>query len=66
MTMAGSLRCHPLIRRLNAMKLDPDDYVVFGSAPMFAHGLTDTIDDLDIVARCGGRSSDAERRPSAH
>ncbi|WP_206788710.1 hypothetical protein [Amycolatopsis sp. MtRt-6] len=40
-----------LIRELVAMDLDPDQFVVFGSAPLLAHGLRTTIRDLDVVAR---------------
>ena len=41
----------PLIRRLIAFDLDRDDFVIFGSAPLLAHGLRRSIRDLDIVAR---------------
>lgn len=51
MTVVVGLCAHPLIQHLTNLALDTRDYVVFGSAPMFAHGLTDTIHDLDIVAR---------------
>ena len=40
-----------LVRELVAMDLDPDQFVVFGSAPLLAHGLRTTIRDLDVVAR---------------
>lgn len=42
---------HPLIRRLVAYDLERSDFVIFGSAPMLAHGLRQDIRDLDIVAR---------------
>jgi hypothetical protein len=42
---------NPLIRHLIALNLDRDDFVVFGSAPLLAHGLRRSIGDLDIVAR---------------
>jgi hypothetical protein len=42
---------NPLIRRLIALDLDRDDFVIFGSAPLLAHGLRRSIRDLDIVAR---------------
>lgn len=45
------LRDHPLIRRLLSLGLDPDDFVIFGSGPLLAHGLRDDIADLDILAR---------------
>ncbi|MFC4048474.1 hypothetical protein ACFOY4_02160 [Actinomadura syzygii] len=47
---AGLLE-HPLLRRLAAMDLDPDDFVIFGSGPLLAHGLRRGVSDLDIVAR---------------
>lgn len=39
------------IHELVALKLDPDQFVIFGSAPLLAHGLRTTVHDLDIVAR---------------
>jgi hypothetical protein len=42
---------NPLIRRLIALDLDRDDFVIFGSAPLLAHGLRRSIRDLDVVAR---------------
>jgi len=33
------------------MRLNPDHFVIFGSMPMFAHGLHSRICDLDVVAR---------------
>ncbi|GLZ40678.1 hypothetical protein [Actinokineospora sp. NBRC 105648] len=44
------LRGNELIRRLRELDLDPDEFVIFGSAPLFAHGLRADIRDLDIVA----------------
>jgi hypothetical protein len=42
---------NPLIRRLVDLGLERDDFVIFGSAPLLAHGLRQSIRDLDIVAR---------------
>lgn len=42
---------NPLFRKLMDIDLPSMDYVVFGSGPMFAHGLTDTPTDIDLVAR---------------
>lgn len=39
------------IHELVALNLDPDQFVIFGSAPLLAHGLRATVRDLDIVAR---------------
>jgi hypothetical protein len=36
-----------LVRKLN---LPASDYVIFGSAPVYVHGLRKTLPDLDIVA----------------
>lgn len=42
---------HPLIRRLTQLDLEWDDFVIFGSGPLFAHGIRRNIHDLDVVAR---------------
>jgi hypothetical protein len=42
---------NPLIRCLIAFDWDRDDFVIFGSAPLLAHGLRRSIRDLDVVAR---------------
>ncbi|MEU0025065.1 hypothetical protein [Streptomyces sp. NPDC006335] len=42
---------HPLMRKLLSLDLPPTDYVTAGSGPLLAHGLRDTIGDLDLVAR---------------
>ncbi|MFJ9006245.1 hypothetical protein [Streptomyces canus] len=42
---------HPLIRKLLSLNLPPAEYVIAGSGPLLAHGLRDTIGDLDLVAR---------------
>jgi hypothetical protein len=42
---------HPLVRKLLSLGLPPEDYVVAGSGPLFAHGLRDLTSDLDVVAR---------------
>ncbi len=36
---------------LNKLELPKQDYVVFGSAPMLAHNLISSINDIDLVAR---------------
>lgn len=41
---------HPLIVALRKLGLPPDDFAVFGSGPMMAHGLKEA-SDLDIIAR---------------
>ncbi len=40
-----------LLERLGKLELPPQDYVIFGSAPLLVHGLIDQIEDIDIVAR---------------
>lgn len=54
--MAAAVQVHRmcdnmLIRELMAMRLDPDEFVVFGSAPLLIYGLRDRVSDLDVVAR---------------
>lgn len=44
------LQSHYLIDRLRILDLPTCDYAVFGSAPMWAHGLKE-LNDLDILAR---------------
>jgi methylase of polypeptide subunit release factors len=53
LALAGktSVLDHPFIARLVEFGLDRDDFVLFGSAPMLAHGLRKSIRDLDVVAR---------------
>lgn len=41
---------HPLIQKLRSLNLPIDDYAVFGSGPMYAHGLKDLNHDIDIIA----------------
>jgi hypothetical protein len=36
---------------LRSLDLNSEEYIVFGSGPMLAHGLASTIEDLDVVAR---------------
>ncbi|WP_053649827.1 hypothetical protein [Streptomyces sp. XY431] len=42
---------HPLVRELLTLRLPPDDFVIFGSGPLLAHGLRTNLGDLDLVAR---------------
>lgn len=42
---------HPLFDNLRALGLPSDDFVVFGSGPLLAHGLRDSVPDLDVLAR---------------
>ena len=58
--MAARLADNRLIRRLRDFNLNPDEFVIFGSGPLLAHGLRDDVPDLDVVA-CG----EAWRRVSA-
>ena len=45
----GLIRC--LIKLVDDLDLDRRDFVIFGSAPLLAHGLRRSVSDLDIVAR---------------
>ncbi len=40
-----------LFAKLLSLDLPPDDFAVFGSGPMFIHGLREAVHDLDVVAR---------------
>lgn len=40
-----------LVDLVEELDLDTRDFVIFGSAPLLAHGLRDHIEDLDVVAR---------------
>ena len=40
-----------LIQLLLSLNLEKDDFSVFGSGPMFGHGLIELTNDLDIIAR---------------
>ncbi|HEX6353209.1 hypothetical protein [Actinophytocola sp.] len=50
-TPTSRIRRNVLVGELRQMNLNPDHFVVFGSAPLLAHGLRASINDLDIVAR---------------
>ena len=36
---------------LRQMQIPADDHAVFGSGPLLAHGIIDTVDDLDVICR---------------
>ena len=40
-----------LVKLVTDLDLDRSDFVIFGSGPLLAHGLRQSIRDLDIVAR---------------
>jgi hypothetical protein len=54
-TPAAALWEDKLIRRLiklvTELDLDRSDFVIFGSGPLLAHGLRQSVGDLDVVAR---------------
>jgi hypothetical protein len=37
--------------KVRALELPPNDYVLFGSLPLLAHGLIERANDIDILAR---------------
>jgi hypothetical protein len=37
--------------KVSALELPLHDYVLFGSLPLLAHGLTERVNDIDILAR---------------
>lgn len=47
----GTAMKDPLLNVLLELELDTKDYAVFGSAPLFMHGLKDSLRDLDVIAR---------------
>jgi hypothetical protein len=49
--MSVAFLASPLVARLLALRLPPDDYAVFGSGPMLAHDLKADVGDLDVLAR---------------
>jgi len=46
-----AFKTHPLFQKLLSLDLPPEDYSVFGSGPLFVHGLRASIEDLNIIAR---------------
>jgi len=48
---AGSITKNPIIQKLLSLNLPSGDFAVFGSGPIFAHGLKDSLRDLDLIAR---------------
>lgn len=40
-----------IFKKLSSLRLPVADYVIFGSAPLLAHGLRTSVGDLDILAR---------------
>lgn len=49
--ISGNKLIRRLVKLTIELDLDPRDFVIFGSAPLLAHGLRRRIHDLDIVAR---------------
>lgn len=45
------LKDNPLFAKLISLDLPKDDYAVFGSGPLYAHGLREEIHDIDMIAR---------------
>lgn len=41
----------PIFKKLLSLELNPEDYLVFGSTPMWLYGLKDLSGDVDILAR---------------
>jgi hypothetical protein len=49
--VAGDRLIRSLVRLATELGLDRRDFVIFGSAPLLAHGLRREVHDLDVVAR---------------
>ncbi len=45
------LATNPIFQKLIELNLDPNNYAIFGSGPMYPHHLKYELNDLDIVAR---------------
>lgn len=45
------IKNHPLIQKFLSLDLPKDDWVIFGSGPLYAHGIIKNPQDLDVVAR---------------
>jgi hypothetical protein len=45
------IRDNDLIQKLLSLSLPAEDYAIFGSGPMFAHGIKDLNHDLDVIAK---------------
>lgn len=45
------LPAHPYLDALRQLNLPEKDFAIFGGGPMWAHGLRDKLNDLDVVAR---------------
>ncbi len=45
------IRENPLIKKLLSLNLPTGDYVIFGSGPLYACGITKNLRDLDVIAR---------------
>ena len=48
--VANRITQNPLIKKLFSLNLPKEDFAVFGSGPMFAHGLIDDLKDLEVIA----------------
>jgi hypothetical protein len=48
--MASFLK-HPFFQELMSLRLEPDNYAIAGSGPLFARGWIDDPSDIDVVAR---------------
>lgn len=41
----------PLFIKLFSLQLPSEDFAIFGSGPLYAHGLRETINDIDLITR---------------
>lgn len=51
MTVLRKLDDSELIEKVRSLGLPPGEFALFGSTPMFAHGLIDLEGDVDMLAR---------------
>jgi len=47
----NKIKEHPIIKKFLSLNLPTDDYAIFGSGPLYAHGIIKNPRDLDIIAR---------------
>lgn len=47
----NKIKEHPIIKKFLSLNLPTDDYAIFGSGPLYAHGIIKSFQDLDVIAR---------------
>jgi len=47
----NKIKEHPIIKKFLSLNLPTDDYAIFGSGPLYAHGIIKNPRDIDVIAR---------------